>query len=257
MLKKIMVSIGFGSAKMELLLPKNFFRPGETFKAQAKITAGNLNQKAEQFYLHLEVNSEYEADYKFKQISLIIFNYNDGSPFMVGPSNPQHIVDFSCTLPLNIPLSFGRTRYIMEAGLDIKNAINPADRKDIRIKPTPEAATILTALEQIGFRHTRESGHFNGQLQWFELQPTDFMYSVLDKLAIAFRLLPNELNVFMKIDKKNKGHTKIHLDESVLDMRYSSLIIRNDQLVKNDSPDIAGAKILLQNFIDTEYKKLI
>lgn len=252
-----MASIGFGSAKIELQLPKDMFYPGEAFQARAVVTAGDIEQQADQLYLHLNIRSEYEDGDKLKMISTTLFTYKDSKPFTIGPSNPRHDIEFSCTVPANIPLSYNRTRYTMEAGLDIKNAINPTDRKDVRIIPGPEQAAVLAALEQLGFRHKRESGNYNGRQQWFELQPTDFMRGKLDELEVAFRSSSSDLTVFMEIDKKAKGLMGMLLDEMDLDERHVALKINNSRLVQAGTPDVAYAKEFLKNFIEEEYRKIM
>ncbi|TLM79744.1 MAG: hypothetical protein FDZ75_08735, partial [Actinobacteria bacterium] len=182
--------------------------------------------------------------------------YRDGTPFVTGPANPQHIIDFTCTVPHNIPLTYGRTRYIMEAGMDIKNAINPTDRKDVRIIPAPEQAAVLTALEQLGFRHKRESGNFNGRRQWFELHPTDFMRSELDELEIAFGLSSADLTVYMQIEKKARGIMGMLLDELDMDERHVAIKFSNAQLFPAGKPDIAGTAGMLKKIIRNEYDKI-
>lgn len=257
MLKKFMATIGFGSAKVELKLPKDSFCPGETFQAQAIITAGNIEQQVEQFYLHLDIRSEYEDNDKLNPFTATVFTFKDGLPFVIGSANPQHIINLSCTIPNNIPLAYGRTRYTMEAGLDIRNAINPTAKQNVRIVPAPEQVAILAALEQLGFRHKKESGNYNGRLQWFEMHPTDFMLGQLDELEIAFKYSLSDLTVYMEIDKKAKGLMGMLLDELDMDERHVALKINNTQLVKTGKPDIEGTSTILRNFIKTEYEKIV
>ncbi|MFZ5641019.1 MAG: sporulation protein [Bacillota bacterium] len=181
----------------------------------------------------------------------------DGKPFVTGPANPQHIINFACTVPHNIPISYGRTRYKMEAGLDIKNAINPIDQKNVRIIPAPEQAAVMTAIEQLGFRHKRESGNFNGRRQWFELQSPDFMQGRLDELELAFSSTTADLTIYMQIDKKAKGLMGMLLDELDLDEQHVALKLSSSQLIQAGKPDIAGTMAVLKKFIQEEYEKIL
>lgn len=257
MFKKFMATIGFGSAKIELKLPKTSFYPGEVLQAQAIVTAGSIEQQVDQFYLHLDVRSEYEDDDKLKPFTATVFTYKDGLPFVIGPTNTQHFIEITCTVPQSIPLTYGRTRYTLDAGLDIKNAVNPTSKQNVTIIPTPEQDTILSALEQLGFRHKRESGNYNGRSQLFEFQPTDYMRGELAELEVAFKSSPSDLTVYLEIDKKAKGLMGMLLDSLDMDERHVALKISNTQLIQAGIPDIEGALIILKNFIKTEYDKIL
>lgn len=252
MFKHLMASIGFGAAKLKLDLPKTEFRQGEEISGTVFVEGGKVRQKVEQLYLHLDVTSQYEYNDKMQSFNASLDTHTNHSSFEIDGEDFRKEITFSYHVPVNIPITLGRTRYEMVAGLDIKNAINPDDHINVKILPCIEAEAVLLAFQDLGFKHTYDSGNYNGKIQWFEFKPTDFMRSKLDELEAAFRINPDNIVLIMDIDRKGQGLSGLLMEALDANEKHVTYKISRNQLIKGGTPDIESAKSILCDFLNRQ-----
>lgn len=241
--------MGFGSAKIKLDLPGNEYRQGEVIQGRVLVEGGKVEQKVEQMYLHLDIYSQYEHDDKTHVYEGTVDTYTDSRPFEITGTGFSHEINFNYRVPVNIPVSFGRTRYQLTAGLDIKTAINPDDHVPLKVLPCPEIEAILGAAESLGFKHHTDSGDFNGRVQWFEFKPTGFMRDRLDELELSFVVNPKNVTVFFEIDKKGKGLAGFLMEAMDADEKHVSLTLPREILVSENRPNVDAARESLREFL--------
>jgi len=157
----------------------------------------------------------------------------------------------SFKIPVDMPISKGRTNYYLQTGLDIQSAIDPTDRDAITVVPNKYLKMFFEAVQNLGFREQHRTGDFNGRYQEFEYKPTSFMSRELDEIEVYPRATGNELVIAMQIDKKNKGLFGGLLDDLDLDERYVHFTIPYSQM--QDTAQVAG---MVKGIIEREYRKI-
>jgi len=129
--------------------------------------------------------------------------------------NETKELPFSFRLPLETPLSMGRTKVWVNTGLDIKSAVDPTDKDYLSVVPNPVMDGIFNAVSELGFR-LREAEceqaprHLRRNLpyvQEFEFVPVSGPFrGRLDELELVF--YPNnenEIEVMMQVDRRARG----------------------------------------------------
>ncbi|MHB9094592.1 MAG: sporulation protein [Eubacteriales bacterium] len=249
MFKNLMASIGIGSAKLRLQLLKSDLRQGEAVQGIVYVEGGKVTQKVDQLYFHLDISSHYEHNDKLHPFDSTLDTQISSQTFEIESNRFKTEIPFSYTVPLNIPITAGITKYEFVAGLDIKNAINPNDHVPVKILPCLEVEAILKALDRLGFRPTRDSGNYNGKVQWLEFRPTEFMRGKLDELEVAVKINLANVVLTMAIDKKGKGLTGILTETLDADEKHVSLTLPKDVLLSGSRPNVEAVEEALRDFL--------
>jgi len=238
---KMLASIGIGAAKVDTKLYSERIRLGDELKGVVEIVGGNVEQKIDEIYLTLYATYVVEVDDQKSTRHGVISRWKITEPFTIG-ANERKEIPFSIELPLDTPISSGRTRVWLHTGLDIKNAIDPADEDYIKVEPTKVMNALLNAVKSIGFR-LREteckqaSSYFRTRLpfiQEFEFVPVHGQFrGKLDEIeVIFFPLSQEEVEVLLQIDRRARGlggflAEALDLDESYVRFRISESDIPN------------------------------
>lgn len=236
MFKNLLASVGIGAAKVDTRLSKNSVVPGEILEGEVYIRGGDVAQDIDDIYLKLITEYKREINDSTVYEECVLLNYRLLERFSI-QAKEELVVPFSLPLPYEIPLTLGKTKVYIRTGLDIKLAINPRDRDVIEVKPHPLMQRVLQAIENLGFHlhqvECEETQHFGNTypfVQEFEFRPTGNYRQSLDELEIIFRLKPDELEVFLEIDKRARG-LKGWLQEAFdLDERYLRLYVTQSDL---------------------------
>lgn len=251
MLKNILASIGLGGSKIKLELPGTVFRQGETIQGKVLVHGGKVAQNVKQLYLHLEATSQYESDDKLRVFDGPVDTYTDNQAFEISGEGFEREIPFTYRVPLNIPFSRGRTRYKLKAGLDIRNAINPSDQLDVTVIPCPEIEAILTAMSQMGFEHKRDSGDFNGKIQWLEYRPIAFFAGTLDEVEMAFGVDSQNVNIQVEVDRRSRGLAGLLIEALDADEKRVHLKLPRNILLSEGKPNATKAYDTLKEFLSS------
>lgn len=92
-----------------------------------------------------------ESNDKKYSVNACIDRFKIAGAFAIRPGERKE-APFSFRLPLNTPVTIGRTKIWLATGLDIANAVDPTDNDYIRVVPNSGMSAILTAIEDLGFR---------------------------------------------------------------------------------------------------------
>jgi len=250
MFKKMLASLGIGSAEVNLEIPKPQAELGGVLEGTVEIKGGNIEQEVEKIYINVVLTSAYKSGDETKTVSRVISSVTVGEKMNIKPGQKERI-PVSFQIPYNIPISKGRTRYYLRTGLDIKQALDPADHDEITILPNKYLQMLFDAVAKLGFMEKRKSGDYNGRFQEFEYKPSNFMVRELDEMEIYPVAGERELSVVMQIDKKNRGLFGGLLDDLDLDERYIRFSLPYTQM---DS--VAQVSDLLKDEIEREYRKI-
>ncbi|MEH7255403.1 sporulation protein [Neobacillus niacini] len=211
---KVFASVGIGSAAVDTKLERNSYMPGETVKGVVEIRGGKVEQQVDDIYLAINTTYVKESDDKKYNVTATIDRFRITSPFVIG-KNERKEIPFSFQLPLDTPLSIGRSKIWVTTGLDIKNAVDPGDKDYLQIVPSPLMNAVFNAIDSLGFR-LREADceaaphRLRGRLpfvQEFEFVPTSGPFrGRLDELELVFRPAGNGgLELLLQVDRRARG----------------------------------------------------
>ena len=231
---KMLASIGIGAAKVDTKLYSEHISLGEELKGVVEIVGGNAEQKIDEIYLTLYTTYVVEVDDQKSTRHGIVNKWKISEPFTIGV-NERKTIPFAFKLPFDTPVTVGRTRVWLHTGLDIKNALDPADQDYLKVGPTRVMSAVLNALEDIGFRlrevDCKKAEYMHKRLpfvQEFEFVPVSGLFrGKLDEIEVVFFPTSTyETEVLMQVDRRAKGlggflAEALDLDESYVRFQIS------------------------------------
>lgn len=211
---KAFASVGIGAARVDTKLEKDRVMPGEEVRGIVMVRGGNTEQNIDDIYLSLHTTYIKEADDKKYTATAQVDRFRLTRSFMIKENETKEI-PFSFRLPLEMPLSMGRTKVWVSTGLDIKNAVDPTDKDYLTVVPSHVMQGVFNAVSDLGFRlreaeceqaprHLRRHLPF---VQEFEFIPASGPFrGRLDELELIFYPTnENEVEVLMQVDRRAKG----------------------------------------------------
>ncbi|MGD6944355.1 sporulation protein [Cytobacillus gottheilii] len=240
---KMLASVGIGSAKVDTKLESDKVMPGSEVKGIVEIQGGNTEQHISDIYLTLNTTYIKESDDKKVNVTGQIERYHITEAFTLN-TNERREIPFSFILPLDTPLSYGRTKVWLATGLDIKNAVDPTDKDYITVIPNELVNSVLHAVSNLGFRirevECEQAPHRLRKrlpfIQEFEFVPTSGAFrGRLDELEIVFfPVSQNQTEILMQVDRKARGlggflSEALSMDESNLRLMIHQSDIPNLQ----------------------------
>jgi sporulation-control protein len=226
MLKRLLARVGIGSAQVDTTLGNASLIPGELLEGEVHIVGGDIAQEVDDIYLKVATVYQREVDDSTIQEECVLVNYHLLERFQI-QSKQEMLVPFSFQLPYETPLTLGQHPVYIRTGLDIKIAIDPGDCDSLEVRPHPLMQAVLQGLKELGFNLYRTTcqytRHFNGSfpfVQELEFRPTGLYRDRIDELGVIFRLHPDELEVFVEIDRRTRGLGGFFADALDLDERY-------------------------------------
>ncbi|WP_202915191.1 sporulation protein [Paenibacillus paridis] len=249
MFNRFLASIGIGSAKIDTLLEKARYSPGEEVRGVVKIQGGSVEQKIET--IQLSVMTEYireSNDNKIKQHGEV-GRYQVSAPFTL-QSGESREVPFSFRLPHQTPLTIGRAPVWVKTELDVRGGIDPGDNDRIDVIPTAAMNTVLEALGVIGFRLRKAECEYSSRLggkmpfiQELEFVPTTQFRAQLDELEVMFYPSDHELELVLQIDRRARGLSSFFAEAMNMDESFVRTRFTNDQLA-------AGPQVIARQLTD-------
>lgn len=233
---KVFASVGIGSATVDTKLERDTLIPGEEVKGIVEVRGGSVEQQIDAIYLSLYTTYLKESDEKKYSVNALIDQVRLNEPFLIKSQETKQI-PFSFKLPIDTPISLGRTKIWVATGLDIKNAVDPTDKDFIKVVPNPLMEAVLNAVNDLGFRLREaecEEAPYRLRkrlpfVQEFEFVPITGSYKGrLDELEIVFFPSSNSItDIYMQVDRKARGlggflAEALEMDESHVHFTVSS-----------------------------------
>ncbi|WP_318508834.1 sporulation protein [Bacillus sp. T3] len=233
---KVFASVGIGSATVDTKLERDTLIPGEEIKGIVEIRGGSVDQQIDAIYLSLYTTYLKESDEKKYSVNALIDQVRLNEPLLIKSKETKQI-PFSFKLPIDTPISLGRTKIWVATGLDIKNAVDPSDKDYIKVVPNPLMEAVLNAVNDLGFRLREaecEEAPYRLRkrlpfVQEFEFVPITGSYKGrLDELEIVFFPSSNSMtDIYMQVDRKARGlggflAEALEMDESHVHFTVSS-----------------------------------
>lgn len=211
---KMLASVGIGSAKVDTKLENDKVTPGGEVRGVVEIQGGNAEQQISDIYLTLNTTYVKESDDKKYTVTGQVERYHITESFTL-KANERRDIPFSFILPIDTPLSYGKSKVWLSTGLDIKNAVDPTDKDYIQVVPNELVNAVLHAVSNLGFRIREvECEQAPNRLrrrlpfiQEFEFVPTGGPFrGRLDELEIVFFPVSlNQTEILMQVDRKVRG----------------------------------------------------
>jgi sporulation-control protein len=234
---KLLASVGIGSATVDTKIYRSQLVPGENVDGIVQIRGGNTEQNIDSIYLSLFTTYVLKKDDKQVTAQTEIGRYQLTQSLVIQPNQVKE-VPFSFELPLDTPLTIGKTKVWVRTGLDIKNAVDPTDRDTISIVPTPLVEAFFHSLSQLGFRLRnadceQAKGNRLPFIQEFEFVPVSGAFrGKIDELEVVFLPKHDGVEVLMEVDRKARGLVgllaeALEMDESLVRFTVSERDIPN------------------------------
>jgi sporulation-control protein len=212
--KKMLSSVGIGSAKVDTVLQGNQFVPGDVMDAVVYLRGGNMDQEINDIYFRVYCDYIVESnDSKYRKKALL--SEQKLHERFVLPAGAEEEIPVHLELPFATPITVGRSRVWVQTGLEISSAVDPSDTDYVNVVPDQYAGALFAAIESLGFvlveaecEGTRRS--YNGMpfVQEFEFKPRGgpFARQVQEVEVI---LLPHEtgLEAIIEVDRRGRGFT--------------------------------------------------
>lgn len=233
MFKKILASVGIGSATVDTQLEKDTFVPGEEVHGKVIVQGGETAQSIDAIHLFLMTEAIREVnERKIKEkVSLKTYRIGDEMEIKEGETTE---IPFSVQLPLHAPASLERLSIWFETGLDIPMALDPEDRDPITVKPHPHIQRVLVALEDhLDFHLSNiemEYSKIHGFLQEFEFSAGEGYREYLDELETIFLLSEDKLDVMLEVDRRAKGLGGLFAEALEMDENRTKVTLSSEEL---------------------------
>lgn len=221
--KKMLSKIGIGAAKIDTVLDTEIVVPGGELSGIIKITGGNTAQSinkidvdiccdyyAEETYTRTDDDDEEYEEKTVVRRTTVLSSFAFSDSFEIQPEEKREIL-FTIQMPLESPISIGNSKTWIETNLDIEAAIDKSDKDLITVEPNDLQQVVFNSLEELGFTCVEAENEESSSspisfIQEFEFKAREGDFrGRLDELEIVFMNTPEELKVFMEIDRKGRG----------------------------------------------------
>ncbi|WP_042148674.1 sporulation protein [Paucisalibacillus sp. EB02] len=229
MFKKLLASVGIGSAKVDTQLVSDQILPGEEVRGKVVIQGGGSEQQIDKINLFVMTEAVREKDDRKVYEKVTLGSFVVGESFSIREGESKE-VDFQFRMPVHTPPTLGRTKVWVQTGLDVPSAIDPTDKDFVRVLPHPFMKTVLDALTNVLGFHLRkvemEYSRRHRYVQEFEFYPSNEFRRDLDELEAIFFMQEDRVEVILQIDRRAKGlgglfAEALDMDENFVKVSFS------------------------------------
>ena len=231
--RRLLSSIGVGTATVDGRLEKSEFEPGEEVRGIVEIRGGDADQDVNG--LRLEVQTYYKresGDTTVTQTGTIErFPLSGGLQVR---SNTREEVPFAFRLPYETPLSLGRTSIWVRTALDVAMAFDPSDNDMITVRPNHTQRFVLDAFERLGFR-MREAD--NEELPHRLRRRLPFAQEIefvavsgefrgkFDEVELVMFPSEDDVDLLLQVDRRARGLSSFLSEQMGTDESYARLTV--------------------------------
>lgn len=172
MIRKLLSTIGIGSARVETTLKNPTVEIGSVLEGEVHVKGGKVRQEIDGIEIKLVVT--YYREQESSEIRFIsnILNRIDLRGYFEIEPNKEKIIPFKIDIPYDTPVSIGECRIDVVTKVDIEDAPDPKDLDPIHIFDK-DVEFLLKTIEKKGYVHKKESGMFPTNKQTFFIEKED------------------------------------------------------------------------------------
>ncbi|HNX71201.1 sporulation protein [Rivihabitans pingtungensis] len=154
MLKKLLASIGVGSAQVDTQIDNPELAPGQLLQGQVLVQGGQSAQDIEKIELVLMTQAEDESQDSERTVAWPLCRLPVCGPFTIGAGETRYF-PFQMTLPLETPVNALRTRdrrvplVWIHTDLAIAAGVDSDDRDQLLVRPGMALQTLLDAFARL------------------------------------------------------------------------------------------------------------
>ncbi|WP_433958462.1 sporulation protein [Cytobacillus horneckiae] len=238
---KVLASVGIGAAKVDTKLHSGAVYPGSKLEGIVEVRGGKIDQEIDDIYLKVQTSYETEKDDHKYSVNGEVARFRLAESFII-KANEAKDIPFAFNLPLDTPVTIGKSRVWVSTELDIKKAIDPSDNDSMKVAPNKLMESVLHSINDLGFRmrevECEEAPKWMRRrlpfVQEFEFVAVSGQFQGrLDELEVVFFLeSDNAADLFLQVDRRARGlrgflSEALSMDESTITIKVTSDDIPN------------------------------
>ncbi|SFS30217.1 sporulation protein [Marininema halotolerans] len=195
MFRKMMAKLGKGGAKVDLILEKQDYLPGDDVQGNLVIQGGAIEQEINKIdvelimYLH---SGKRELNHTLERFP---FHHT----FIIHPGEEKSF-PFSTQLPKDLPVSGNQVAFFFVTHLDIAQAVDHSDHDYIKVHPLLPLQKVLDAFTDLGLREKHDSRSFNGYTQEFAFFPSSFLKGQVEEVEFVAGIEEDRIHLLLEVD---------------------------------------------------------
>ncbi|TYP88907.1 sporulation protein [Blastococcus xanthinilyticus] len=212
--RNVMARLGAGSAQVETVLTSPDTTPGGSVAGTVTLTGGSVAQQFDQVRVELVATVEVEGrDHSWHED--VTFGAAAVAEASTIEAGEQRSIPFGFGVPWQCPFTAVGQWHLrgMRVGLrtrvDIPGGVDPGDLDAVHVRPLPVQATVLEALDRLGFAFRGadvEKGRIGGgELPFYqevEFAPPRDLRGRINELEVTFLADPQGTDVVLEVDRR-------------------------------------------------------
>lgn len=245
--KKMLASVGIGSATVDTELDSIRVVAGDWISGTVHIQGGQVEQQIEAIFLSLKCYYARALNDQGITHTAVIAKYKVADGFHLQAGH-RETLPFRYRLPENMPITLRDSPVWIETGLDIDNGADSSDKDLLEVLPSPEMRTVLDAMDRLGFGLRKITNSYAPSLgrglpfvQEFEYDPSPSFRRTLDELEAVFFPRNGNLEVMLQVDRRARGFSGRLAEALNLDEIYVRIYFTREEL--RSGPDHIAAML--------------
>lgn len=252
LVSKPLASVGIGAAHVDAVLDSDRIIPGGEVTGTLRVHGGGTSQPIDYVGMALMTQYKRHVDDNTVPVTCVLAEVEVGGAFEIG-SREERQWPFTLPVPLQTPLTRSRSQVWVQTTLSVPRALDPQDRDAIRVDPGRDPATVLQALDHLGFtlrlaecRYNQLPEHEATFVQVFEFMPGGAYAGRLVALEVIMAIDGNGMRVWGRVDRGgggltdmlfgnsqsgNEGFTSLWLDRVTLDSGNAAVASELEPLI--------------------------
>jgi sporulation-control protein len=255
-INKFFASLGFGSAKIDLVLNESHVTMGLPVEGTIYVKGGTTDQEIDQLTVEFCLVSKYQAHdqtrHVHEKVATIPIIDRD---FVIHPGEVREF-PFRFVCPSGIPVSLLHTRYYFRTHLGIERGVDSKDMDYVQVLPDGILRNFLEGFRSLGFVPIGEgyTGRSHNRMQIIQFTATQWMRGYFDEIVFAYDTseADQEIRGWFELDKRTSGITGWLADELDLDEKKGRFCFYPNQLATAER-----AKETIKQFIIDNTKDLL
>jgi len=211
MFRKALATLGIGGASVDAVLDSATSVPGGTLRGRITLQGGRVEQEIRSIEVAVETDYVDEHDDFSTTHTHAMGLHRIPAPIIVPPGSRKEI-PFAIEVPWGAPLTLETQRSWLATRLDVESAVDPKDRDELRIRPTPLQGRLLEAMQELGFRirqarcEKSRLGRGLPFVQEIEMRAAAGPFrGRLDEVDVVAWAAPGSLEVLLEVDRRARG----------------------------------------------------